>query len=184
MRLFSRKTFLREHVWCCHLSPCWQDSSGFTSAFWWVWHLFLQKNKNNLRLAHVFQKLLLFLQLHSTAESPKGWAGGCDLYKIERLLTLICAIVNFATLLAVSRCGNEWMLTVGVFLYPAANRRIYTVALCYGIMYVIHIRMRNFIYHSVGFLHCPSQQQGQCEGLRLGMDEAKSSLFSYIVGLA
>ena len=44
------------------------------------------------------------------------------------------------------------MLTVGVFLYPAANRRIYTVALCYGIMYVIYIRMRNFIYHSVGFL--------------------------------
>ena len=112
---FREKTFLREHVWCCHLSPCWQDSSGFTSAFWWVWHLFLQKNKNNLRLAHVFQKLLLFLQLHSTAESPKGWAGGCDLYKIERLLTLICAIVNFATLQAVSRCGNEWMLTVGVF---------------------------------------------------------------------
>ena len=70
-------------------------------------------------------------------------------------------------------------------LYPAANRRIYnTVALCYGIMYVIYIRMRDFIYHSVGFLHCPSQQQGQCEGLRLGMDEAKSSLFSYIVGLA
>ena len=112
---FREKTFLREHIWCCHLSSCWQDSSGFTSAFWWVWHLFLQKNKNNLRLAHVFQKLLLFLQLHSTAESPKGWAGGCDLYKIERLLTLICAIVNFATLQAVSRCGNEWMLTVGVF---------------------------------------------------------------------
>lgn len=64
------------------------------------------------------------------------------------------------------------MLTVGVFLYPAANRRIYTIALCYGIMYVIYIRMRNFIYHSVGFLHCPSQQQGQCEDLRLGMDEA------------
>ena len=112
---FREKTFLREHIWCCHLSSCWQDSSGFTSAFWWVWHLFLQKNKNNLRLAHVFQKLLLFLQLHTTAESPKGWAGGCDLYKIERLLTLICAIVNFATLQAVSRCGNEWMLTVGVF---------------------------------------------------------------------
>ena len=48
------------------------------------------------------------------------------------------------------------MLTVGVFLYPAANRRIYTVALCYGIIYVIRIRMRIFIYHSVGFLHCPS----------------------------
>lgn len=76
------------------------------------------------------------------------------------------------------------MLTVGVFLYPAANRRIYIVALCYGIIYVIRIRLWIFIYHSVGFLHCPSQQQGQCEGLRLGMDEAKSSLFSYIVGLA
>ena len=48
------------------------------------------------------------------------------------------------------------MLTVGVFLYPDANRRIYTVALCYGIIYVIRIRMRIFIYHSVGFLHCPS----------------------------
>lgn len=32
---------------------------------------------------------------------------GCDFYGIERLLTLICAIVNFATLQAVSRCGNE-----------------------------------------------------------------------------
>ena len=46
------------------------------------------------------------------------------------------------------------MLTVGVFLYPAANRRIYTVALCYGIIYVIRIRLWIFIYHSVGFLPC------------------------------
>ena len=74
------------------------------------------------------------------------------------------------------------MLKVGVFLYAAANRRIYTVALCYGIIYVIRIRMRIFIYHSVGFLHCPSQQQGQCEGLRLGMDEANPHAF-YFVGV-
>lgn len=74
------------------------------------------------------------------------------------------------------------MLTVGVFLYPAANRRIYTVALCYGIIYVIRIRLWIFIYHSVGFLHCPSQQQGQCDGLRLGMDEANPHAF-YFVGV-
>ena len=36
----------------------------------------------------------------------------------------------------------------------------------YGTIYNIYIRMRIFIYHSVGFLHCPSQQQGQCEGRR------------------
>lgn len=62
-------------------------------------------------------------------------------------------------------------------LYPAANCRIYTVTLCYGIIYGIHIRKWIFIYHSVGFLHCPSQQQGQCEGLRLGMDEANPRAF-------
>ena len=26
---FREKTFLRAHIWCCHLSPCWQGSSGF-----------------------------------------------------------------------------------------------------------------------------------------------------------
>ena len=36
------------------------------------------------------------------------------------------------------------------------------------------------IYHSVGFLHCPSQQQGQCEGLRLEMDEEESHVFHFV----
>ena len=102
-------------------------------------------------------KIIIIFAVAFSCRKPKGPSGWVYFYEIERLLTLICAIVNFATLLAVSRCGNEWMLTVGVFLYPAANRRIYTVALCYGIIYVIRIRMRIFIYHSVGFLHCPSQ---------------------------
>ena len=103
-------------------------------------------------------KIIIIFAVAFSCRKPKGLSGWVYFYEIERLLTLICAIVNFATLLAVSRCGNEWMLTVGVFLYPAANRRIYTVALCYGIIYVIRIRMRIFIYHNVGFLHCPSQQ--------------------------
>lgn len=62
-----------------------------------------QKNKISARISEIF----IILQIHSSAESPKGSAGGCDFYGIERLLTLICAIVNFATLQAVSRCGNE-----------------------------------------------------------------------------
>ena len=66
------------------------------------------------------------------------------------------------------------MLTVGVFLYPAANRRIYTVALCYGIIYVIRIRMRIFIYHSVGFL------QENATAKIMIIFETKASLFNKI----
>lgn len=66
-------------------------------------------------------------------------------------------------------------------LYPAANLHIYTVALLW--YHICHTySYADFIYHSVGFLHCPSQQQGQCEGLRLGMDEANPHAF-YFVGV-
>lgn len=65
-------------------------------------------------------------------------------------------------------------------IYPATNCCMHAITICFGIVYDYMFVHGIIIYHSVGFLHCPSQQQGQCEGLRLGMDEAKSSLFSYI----
>lgn len=46
------------------------------------------------------------------------------------------------------------MLTVGV-LYPAANSHIGTVVLGNGTMCGIFV-CGMIIYHSVGFLHCPS----------------------------
>ena len=52
-------------------------------------------------------KIIIILAVAFSCRKPKGPSGWVYFYEIERLLTLICAIVNFATLLAVSRCGNE-----------------------------------------------------------------------------
>lgn len=47
------------------------------------------------------------------------------------------------------------MLTVGV-LYPAANCRMHTITVCFGIVYDHMFVPGIIIYHNVGFLHCPS----------------------------
>ena len=47
------------------------------------------------------------------------------------------------------------MLTVGV-LYPAANCRMHTITVCFGIVYDYMFVPGIIIYHNVGFLHCPS----------------------------
>ena len=47
------------------------------------------------------------------------------------------------------------MLTVGV-LYPAANCRMHTITVCFGIVYDYMFVHGIIIYHNVGFLHCPS----------------------------
>lgn len=52
-------------------------------------------------------KIIIIFAVAFSCRKPKGLSGWVYFYEIERLLTLICAIVNFATLLAVSRCGNE-----------------------------------------------------------------------------
>ena len=76
-------------------------------------------------------KIIIIFAVAFSCRKPKGPSGWVYFYGIERLLTLICAIVNFATLLAVSRCGNEWMLTVGV-LYILLR-----IVVCIPLLYVL-----------------------------------------------